>query len=448
MKKKIVVITSHYFFEPIKAALKRLSLEADTTVVPYDNFEHIAKVYEQYAPEAAGFLVSGSSAKRAIELSCPKIDRPIVAFQVDSDGLYKDLLLLSLENREQDFSRVVMDFLLPQGKDYSVLDYLNRSEIDSVYAMNERWLDQTGTQEVGGAENAIMAKILELWTTKQMDMVICVYSSLVPALDALNIPYRCPLLSDHQLYNLIHQITAKIEIDALMDNLPAIIHIMPQHRSEFSPEDVQKMFRLSRQFLKDNLIECMEQETDHSLLLYTSIQTLKSITENYQSCLLSSYLHQHMEQNIVVGYGIGSTMKHAQDNVQTAVREAKFSGHSYIKDASGNLIGPLGNEIRMVIDTNAFPDVSQLARRCNLSTMTIQKLMTSVKQSGSDKVTTPELAKRFGITIRNANRILSNLKNAGVAVPIYTQTTNSRGRPVQVYRLDFTDSSKALDGDL
>lgn len=441
MNKKIVVITSHYFFEPIKAALKRLSLENDTLVVSYDNFEHIAKVYEQYAPEAAGFLVSGSSAKSAIELSCPKINRPIVAFQVDSDGLYKDLLLLSLENRDQDFSRVVMDFLLPQEKDYSVLDYLNRSEIDSVYTMNERWLAQTGIQEVGGAENAIMAKILQLWTSGAIDMVICVYSSLVPALDALNIPYRCPLLSDHQLRGLIHQIETRIEIDALMDNLPAIIHVMPQHQSELSEEGVQKMFLLCRQYLKENLIECVEQETDGSLMLYTTVRTLKEITENYESCQLSAFLNQHMEQHIVVGYGIGSTMTHAQDNVQTAVREAKFSGQSYIKDASGNLIGPLGSEIRMVVNTNAFPDVSQLAHRCNLSTMTIQKLITSVQQSGSDKVTTPELAKRFGITIRNANRILSNLKNGGVAIPVYTQTTNSRGRPVQVYRLDFNDIS-------
>ena len=438
MNRKIILITSHYFLEPIKAALKRLSLDDRTMVVPYDNFEHIASVYEKYAPEAAGFLVSGSSAKRAIELSCPKNKRPIVSFQVDSDGLYKDLLLLSLNNRQQDFSRVVMDFLLPQGKDFSVLDYLNRTEIESVYEMNSHWVQKLGPQEVNGVENAIMAKILDLWINGEMDMVICVYSSLVPALETLNIPYRCPLLSDRQLYNLIRQIETHIEIEALMDNMPAIIHIMPQHQNELAPKDLQQFFQLCRQFLKENMIECMEQETDNSLLLYTTVQTLKVITDNYVNCRLSAFLNQHMEQHIIVGYGIGSTIKHAQDNVQTALRESKFSGQSYIKDSSGNLIGPLGSEVRMIVDTNVFPDVSQLAKRCNLSTMTIQKLLTSMQQNGSDKVTTPELAKRFGITIRNANRILSNLKNAGVAIPIYTQTSNSRGRPVQVYRIDFS----------
>ena len=441
MSKKIVVITSHYFYRPTQDALKRMQLDTEITVVPYDNFEHISKVYEDYAPTTDGFLVSGSSAKAAIELSKPSIIRPIVAFQVDSDALYKELLLLSLEKRDQDFSRVVMDFLLPQGEKYSVMDYLNRSEIDSVYAMNASWLQHIGWQEVGGAENAIMAKILELWINKSMDMVICVYSSLVAALDALNIPYRCPFLSDHQLRNLIHQVGVKIEMEQLMDNLPVIIHVMPHKYDEASPECIQTLFRLCRQFLKDNLIECVEQETDHSLSLYTSVQTLRVITDNYESCQLCSYLNSRMDCHVIAGYGIGSTLKHAQDNVQIALREAKFSGYSYIKDASGNLIGPLGQETRMVVDTKAFSNISQIARHCNLSTMTVQKLIASVKQSGSDKITTPELAKRLGITIRNANRILSNLRSGGVAVPIYTQTTNSRGRPVQVYSLNFSGAN-------
>lgn len=440
MNKKIVIITSHYFHAPTEAALKRLQLDEEITVVPYDNFEHISKVYEVYAPTTDGFLVSGSSAKAAIELSKPSILRPIVAFQVDSDALYKELLLLSLEKRDQDFSRVVMDFLLPQGEKYSVVDYLNRSEIDSVYAMNTSWLQHIGSQEIGGAENTIMAKILELWINKAMDMVICVYSSLVPALKALNIPYRCPFLSDHQLQNLIHQVEAKIEMEQLMDNLPVIVHVMPHKQDEASPETIQTLFRLCRQFLKDNLIECVEQESDHALILYTSVQTLRVITDNYESCQLCSYLNSRMDCRFIAGYGIGSTLKHAQDNVQIALREAKFSGYSYIKDAGGNLIGPLGRETRMVVDTKAFSNISRIAKHCNLSTMTVQKLIASVKQSGSDKITTPELAKRLGITIRNANRILSNLRSGGVAVPVYTQTTNSRGRPVQVYSLNFSEA--------
>jgi predicted ArsR family transcriptional regulator len=63
--------------------------------------------------------------------------------------------------------------------------------------------------------------------------------------------------------------------------------------------------------------------------------------------------------------------------------------------------------------------------------------MAYVKTTGTDKITTQELAQRFDITIRNANRILTNLCNGGVATLVYTQTTHSRGRPVKVYELNF-----------
>ena len=48
-----------------------------------------------------------------------------------------------------------------------------------------------------------------------------------------------------------------------------------------------------------------------------------------------------------------------------------------------------------------------------------------------------ELAERMGSTVRNANRIIQNLENGGVAKLAYTQTTNAKGRPVKVYELYF-----------
>ena len=438
MKKKVVVITSHYFQQPAQEAFRRLDLDCDITLVPYDNFEHISQVYERYAPEADGFLVSGSSARSAIVLSKPRIQKPIAAFQVDSDSLYREMLLLALENRQQDFSRVVLDFLLPLGEGYTVEDFVHRSEIKSVYEQINRWIAETGVQELGGAENAIMAKILELWINKSIDMVICAYSSIVPALEALNIPYRCPFLSDHQLETLVHQVLAKAELQQLRENLPAIIHVLPRHRSQATPEHMERLGQKLRQFLKDNLLECVLQQDEGFFQLMTTVQTLRSITANGESCPLGSRLSEELGCPIVLGYGVGTTVNQALSNAISAVREAKSSGGSFIKDESGSLIGPLGSPRRLVVNTQPLPDVGLLARRCGLSTLTVQKLMACMEQSGSNRVTTPELASRFGTTVRNANRILSHLREAGFAAPAYTQTSAPRGRPLQVYELDLS----------
>ena len=48
-----------------------------------------------------------------------------------------------------------------------------------------------------------------------------------------------------------------------------------------------------------------------------------------------------------------------------------------------------------------------------------------------------EREQKMNTTIRNANRIMLNLCRGNVAKPVYTQTTHSRGRPIQVYALDF-----------
>lgn len=63
--------------------------------------------------------------------------------------------------------------------------------------------------------------------------------------------------------------------------------------------------------------------------------------------------------------------------------------------------------------------------------------MTIAQSIGSNKITTQDLAVRLDTTVRNANRIMQNLCKGGIAKPVYTQSTHSRGRPIQVYALDF-----------
>ena len=438
MKKNIVIITSHYFYQPAKDAFERLNLsEYDITITAYDNFEHISQIYEQYAPTADGFLVSGESAKHAIEMSRPSIKKPIVPFQVDSDTLHKDILFFLLENQNQDFSRIALDFLMPFGEQYSVLDFVHLQDIDSFSKKIQKWVEKTGVQEVGGVENVIMAKILDLWVSKKIDMVICVYSSIIPALTALNIPYRCPFVSDHHLENLIHQLEVKAELQKMRENLPAIIKIAPQFSKDATENYMEKLRVLIHQYLSDNMIDCVIQENDGGYLMFTTLKTLRYISNDYENCGLCSFINKNLEGNVVAGCGIGSTINHALNNLQTALREAKFAGKSYIKDEHGNLIGPLDSEYRMVVDNEALPDVSKIAKRCSLSPMTVKKLLATMQKLEGDKITASELAKNFGITIRNANRILMNLKAGGVAIPVYTQTGNSRGRPIQIYQISF-----------
>lgn len=437
MSVRLLFITSHYFLQPTLDALSRLALPCETKVVPYDNFQHISQVYMQYADQFDACFTSGVIAKQAIEMNCPDIRKPLIPFQISPDALHRDILRFIVDTNNMDFSRIAMDFLLPLDVGYSVTDFLKLEQIDDVYAENASQTQFIGSTDGYTIENLVLNRIIELWDQKAIDLVICQYSSIIPTLQEKGIPYRCSFVSDQHLNSMIQEVLIKLELQKLQDNHPVILQIFPRASLTLPAEQYQALRRNVQQFLKENLMECVIQDNNYCCVVITSVQILRFLTNDYQSCRLSSYLEQRLDFPVLVAYGMGTTVPHAMNNVQMASKEAKLMGKPFIVDSKGCLIGPLNSEHRMVLTSNAMPDISEIAKRCSLSAMTIQKIITILRNIGSNKITTQDLAARLDTTIRNANRIMINLCKGNVAKPVYTQPTHSRGRPIQVYSLDF-----------
>ena len=125
------------------------------------------------------------------------------------------------------------------------------------------------------------------------------------------------------------------------------------------------------------------------------------------------------------------------NNVQIASREAKILELPFAVDSNGNLLGPMNSVSNMVITQSSLLKLGDIANRASLSTMTIQKIMAILRSRENDKITIQELAGSMKTTLRNANRIMNNLQSAGFAVPVYTQVTHSRGRPIRVFTINF-----------
>ena len=437
MSARLLFITSHFFLQPTLDALARLKVPCETKVVPYDNYAHIGQVYGLYADDYDACFTSGVIAKQAIELAHPNLRKPLVSFQISPNALHRDILRIILDTQNTDLSRIAMDFLIPVNNGYSVADFLIMEEIDSVYADNASRTRAIGTQNGYTIENLVYEKILELWEQKAIDLVICQYSSIIPKLTEKGIPYRCSFVSDHHLDNLIQDVLVRLELQKHHDNHPVIIQIFSRQTGPFSTDQYQLLRHHIHQFMKSNLMECVIQDADGCCILITSVKILRFLTDEFRNCRLSSWLEDKLDFQVLIAYGVGTTVPHAMNNVQIASRETKISGKPFIVDSQGALIGPLNSENHMVLSTNALPDVSDVAKRCSLSAMTIQKIIAILHNNGSNKITTQELASRLDTTIRNANRIMQNLCRGGVASPVYTQATHSRGRPIQVYALNF-----------
>ena len=437
MQYKIVVITSHYLHKPTQESLRRVSPDCEYIVVPYDNFEHIVEVYDRYAAEADGFLISGKSALSAIQMNTRETLKPMVPFQVDTAALYKELLHLVLKNRQQDLRRVVMDALLPIEGGYTAADFLEIAEIDSVDVHITNWIRQSNTGGLGGVEQEIAEKLIELWESGTIDMVICQYSSVIPTLEEHGIPYRYPFLSDFHLGECVKELLVKIELENLRAGLPAAVCVSPRQPSAASEHQLEQLKEALHKFLREHLMNCEIRHEGATCYVDLTVQNIRYFTQNSVSCILRAFLVETLDFETVVGYGIGSSREQAASNAVAALKEASLNGKSFIRDEAGNLIGPLDSERQMVVSTRPMGDVGEIARRCSLSTMTIRKLMTHIRMTGTNKTTTQELSQRFDVTIRNANRILSNLEKGGCARIIYSQTSSTKGRPVKVYELNF-----------
>lgn len=436
MHVRLLFITSHYFYQPTCEALQRLKPDCQTKVIPYDDFSHIPEIYRQHQDWCDAVMLSGISAKKVLEIGCPGITKPVSAFQVDSDGLHRDVLRYALERRSLDFDRVAMDFMLPMGSRCTVADFLEIDDIQDVFKRNQEWMQEEQVQR-DGAEQLILSRIEELWAQDKIVSVICMYSGIIPKLQELGIPYRCPFLSDPHLKRLIRDVLIKIELQKLHDNHPAVIQIFPTHMGSLSPEEMQSFERHIRAFTQTNLIECIIQHTDACCTLITTLQVVRFLTEEFRGCRICTDLQSKVHFPVTAGYGIGTTVTHAMNNAQIASREAKILGMPFAMDSNGNLIGPMNSHANMVISQGAMLKLGDIAGRASLSAMTIQKILSILHNRGSDKITTQELADSMNTTIRNANRIMHNLQKGGFASPVYTQTSHSRGRPVQVYMISF-----------
>lgn len=433
MTDKIGLITSHYLYEPTREALARLGLQDTTCIAAYDDFAHIAQVYDSMVDEVGGFLVSGQSAMLSIRMSEHRVLRPMISFQVDEPSLYKTILRLFLSKRSQKPERVVLDFLLPLGKGYTVKEYLEWPNSHDIEEEINNFVRKTGIAGADGIEELTFRLLVELWEQDAFDLVICQYSSLIPRLEERGIPYVYPFLSDRQIEKLIKDLQVRMELEKLRAGRPACVLAGPRLPSCMTEEGEKALSGALQSYFKSHMLECQPQRWDEGMAVFTTWQAVRYFTRR-GAVGLEKYLSEALAFENVVGFGTGSTYQEALTNARTALQEARLYGGSFLKDETDVVVGPLAAPQPIVVENGGEAE-GQIAKACGLSPQTVHKLIAGVRMSGVNKLTSQELSQRLGSSLRNANRILNCLEQGGYARVVYTQTPNAKGRPGKVYEL-------------
>lgn len=228
MKTTIIIITSEYLHPFVQDVIEHAQLDCDMHIVEYNNFYHITEIYKKYESIADGFMISGNAALAAIEKTLPTHKKPIIAFQASIISVYHLLLEKFLENRKLDTKRVFFDFLLLlyDNTDYATVDYfLYHKVAPQIKTEIDDWLNAITLSEISLVEEKLSEKIIDLWSTHKMDLVICHYGSIIPLLKQHNIPYCYSPPKKEDLLNLINTFLSQIELNRLRENLPGVIAV-------------------------------------------------------------------------------------------------------------------------------------------------------------------------------------------------------------------------------
>ena len=439
MTKKIIIITTPDLHNHFASALEKIQSSYAFEIHEYMDFRHLALLYAGLEDKADGFLISGSVAKRVIELSYTTMTKPLVSVQIDLANIYRMLLNLKIENRDLDMSRIAFDYLLKIDDRFSVLELLSESDsISEVSEKFEQWLSKASLEDLLQVEDEIITKIRKLWSEQKLDLVINFFSSIFPRLKTQGVPCFLAYSRFENILNAVISVQHKIKINQLSANLPLVISISPQ-KSKDSLVDEWNMISLHKQLLDykyNEIADYLIQQENEGLSIITNIQSSNDIVD-FEQQHLEQHLIKCLDFKVIIGYGIGNTVMQAKRNAMNAKQEAMNHGMSFLIDENNNLIGPLGSSTLLTVSNEAPSDVQALAKKAQLSTLTIQKLISILQLQSSNELTSRDITTHMGVTLRNANRILGNLEKSGLAVVSHEMSTRTKGRPQKVYRILF-----------
>ncbi|WP_232695902.1 GTP cyclohydrolase IIa [Brevibacillus daliensis] len=155
--------------------------------------------------------------------------------------------------------------------------------------------------------------------------------------------------------------------------------------------------------------------------------------------LIGRIMHE-AQVTTYAGIGLGRTANEAERRAREALLQARTfeEGNCIILMQEGLVLGPLGKDSHLLYSARSDdPHRLKLSKNTGLSVGTINKLISLHEHLNEAHITALELANHFSITHRSARRILHKLEQAQVATVVGEEQPIGRGRPRQLYKLDF-----------
>ncbi|WP_026573891.1 hypothetical protein [Bacillus sp. UNC438CL73TsuS30] len=430
---KIGVITAPHSINQIKQVEPLIKDQCELTFIPYRQISEIKELYERNHLFYDGILFSGELGYITLQQEMTEFPTPIYFLDIPEGDFYKRLFAISNSNKNLTFARVSTDLLSEENNDMGLKDVLKDEEFPFSLPLkfSESLYEKAFQQH------------LSLWEQGKIDLVITRISNIVELLNRAGIPNIFIFPSKESILEQVKHIINELQISNLLDNQWALGVVTIKDQEDIADLELKQIL------LHKALLEFNEKSHSLSVIqkkltgfeIITSQADLRKLTNEFTGCSVLEYLNEALPFQVSIGWGIGTTLYQAKKSAQIANKQAELHDFpcSYVITTNEEVIGPMGDDTCLHFSNIIDPQIEKLSEVLEIPILRIQKIMALISKMKSNEVTAEDIAYQLGLTLRQANRILNELEEKGVAHVSYKKQEKLRGRPKKIYKIDFTE---------
>ena len=397
---KLAILTPKNSSEKIKNSLKEITCEIK--YIFYNNLYDLEELYLKNAQKYDGIITSGPIGYEIIKNSV-ELFTPLYHFDISKGDLYKYLFNILKENTKIDFSRVYIDFISPEKKEYWFKDIFKKEEEPIFYQIN---FSNKNLYET------LKNNYINLKKEKKIDIVLTRISNMVNFLKSEKISFDFLFPSEENIKNTVLEVIKDIKI--LKSEKKQIIFGKLLF-DKISIDIEEEIHSIS----KNCIIKILDKNIE-ILMLY----------EDFINSNIALNLKKKFRNNFFSGWGKGNNINEARHNAEK----------SYIKNKETN------TEVIYLVSTNSEIILSEINAKKKKNIEIIEKLkeLNITKQNSEklielfknqEKVSCANLANYLNISERTANRLLLKLEENSLAISNLIKI--NRGRPKKIYTFSF-----------
>lgn len=360
-------------------------------------------------------------------------DKRLVHINPTEASFYKGFLEMAYSQGKL-MERVSVDMMSSESFVKEAMEQLKMS-INDLYV-------KTFDPEIDPAE--LIQFHLNLWENKKTEGCLTCYPTVYNSLRDAGVPAYWITPSRLEIYQTIRIFVEKIKSSYFKDTQIGIEMIEVEYFYKIK-EKAKTPYHLQylELRLKESLIKLCE-KLDGSLLeqgngryvIFSSRGTIEREIETLQDTV--RYLSQEADTTVAVGIGFGENAFSSETNARRALQQSKETaerGIVIIQD-DGTIIEAVGQETELAYSPRTDDkEFIEKLKQGNISVKTFNKIDALVQKMGWTHFTTKDLATYLQMSERNAQRIVADLCEMGLAECVGLESPSTRGRPSNIYRL-------------